>query len=193
MRASRASSELSDPGAAGWSSVESEVLTLAPVPLDAQPTDYIRAAWADRTYGKVGQVTAAAAHDGESLYVRLEWAGSDAEGGEFPDAAALLVPTDDASPASTMGSADHPVEVAYWQANLSQAKALLSCGPGVVAPAGDGVAAAASGEGGRWAVVLRRPLGDTGRVGVAVWDGSNEERAGIGAVTPEWVSLDVER
>jgi hypothetical protein len=35
-------------------------------------------------------------------------------------------------------------------------------------------------------------LRDGGQLGVAVWDGSNEERAGIGAATTQWVSLSID-
>jgi hypothetical protein len=29
-----------------------------------------------------------------------------------------------------------------------------------------------------------------GRMGVAIWDGSNDERAGIGAVSSDWIPLE---
>ena len=59
-----------------------------------------------------------------------------------------------------------------------------------------GVAAAAALDGGRWAVVLTGELSDVvpdghARVGVAVWDGANEERAGLGAVSSEWIPLEI--
>lgn len=195
MEVKRLSGDLADPAAAAWDSVATEAVGLSAIPLDAQPTEYIRVAWADRPYGKIASADVGAAHDGERLYVRLQWADSDTANTEFHDAAGVLFPDDGAdAPAATLGSADAPVRLWYWQANLDAARDLDARGPGVfakrAAPAVDASAALADG---RWSVVLSSGL-DTAvtRLGVAVWDGSNEERAGIGAVTHEWIPLEVE-
>lgn len=195
MEVKRISGDLADPAAPAWDAAATETVGLAPVPLDSQPTEYIRAAWADRPYGKVGNADLAAAHDGERLYVRLQWADSDTPNSEFHDAAGVLFPADGAdAAAATIGSADAPVRLWYWQANLDAARDLDARGPGVFAKRAEpAVDASASLAGGRWSVVLSGGL-DSGvsRLGVAVWDGSNEERAGIGAVTPEWIPLEIE-
>lgn len=194
MQVKRLSGDLADPSSSTWSSVAGETVGLAPVPLDAQPTEYIRAAWADRPYGNVTSADVAAAHDGERLYVRIEWADSEVANTEFQDAAGVIFPNgSDAAPA-TIGQADAPVQLWYWQSNLDAARDFEASGPGVFRKrAEQAVAAAASLADGRWSVVLSSGL-DAGatRLGVAVWDGSNEERAGIGAVTHDWVALEVE-
>ena len=194
MKAAKVGGDLTTPGGAGWSEVAAERVELQPSPLDAQPTEYIRAKWADLPYGTVGGVDVAAASDGQALYVRLEWDDSDTPNTEFPDAAAVYFPGDGAAAANTFGSTDHPVDLWYWQANLDAGRHLVGQGPGAFTP-GDGsdVSASAALDGGRWAVVLSAPLGaqSPASIGVAVWDGSNEERAGLGAVTPEWVALEL--
>ena len=45
-------------------------MSLAPVPLQAQPTAYVQRAWASRPYGKTPQATLAAASDGTRKGVR---------------------------------------------------------------------------------------------------------------------------
>jgi len=196
MRVQRVSGDLGDPAASGWSAVEGESVALVPVPLDAQPTEYIRVKWAGLTYGNVKEANVAAATDGAHLYVRLEWADSETPNGEFADAAAVYFPSAGDAPAATIGSAGAPANLWYWQANLADAKSLVASGPGVFRPRGsNGVGASSSNEGGRWAVVLSGDLADAksgGKLGVAVWDGSNEERAGIGAVTASWITLETE-
>lgn len=186
--------DLADPTSAAWSGADSASISLAPVPLDAQPTEYIRTAWADRSYGNVSDVTVAAAQSGGRAYVRLEWADSEAPNVEFEDAAAVYFPADGDAPAATIGSPDAAVGIWYWMARLAAARSLVGTGPGAFRPSGsNGVAATANLDGGRWAVVLEGDAGalSSGKLGVVVWDGSNEERAGIGAATPEWIPLEI--
>lgn len=196
MQVQRVSGTPTDPTDSAWGSVSSTTLSLAPAPIASQPTEYIRVAYADRPYGTVSSVDAKAAHDGEKLYVRLEWADSETPNTEFPDAAGVLFPAAAGASPATFGTADAPVRLAQWQANAEGAKSLEARGPGVFAKTGtNGVAAAASLDAGRWAVVISCDLagvsGDA-RLGAAVWDGSNDERAGLGAVTPDWAPLEIE-
>ena len=77
-----------------------------------------------------------------------------------------------------------------------QARSVLAKGIGSTLP-GASVDETANGSwsGGRWTVVFTRSLagsgesaslvpGSTTQIGIAVWNGSNEERAGIKAVSP---------
>ncbi len=195
MQVSRVSSDLSDPGAAGWSEVVAEAVSLGPMPIDAQPTEYVRVKWADLPYGNVAETSVAAAHDGDTAWVRLEWADSDQPNVEFPDCAAVYFPADGDAPAATIGSDNETVNLWFWRSDEDHGRHLTGHGPGAFKPQEGTVSASASLEGGRWAVVLGHPLAelrDGGRMGVAVWDGSNEERAGIGAATTEWVPLSIE-
>lgn len=197
MQLRRVTADLGAPDAPGWADVGSEAVTLAPIPLDAQPTEYIRTKWAERPYGAIGEVAVAGAHDGSTAWVRLEWSATGGDGPrEFPDAAALYAPTSPDAPAATIGAEDASVTLELWQAGGDAVRALAATGPGRFRPRANGsVGATAIGDRGRWAVVFARPLVEveaTGRLGIAVWDGAGEERAGIGAATPDWLDMTVE-
>ena len=209
--------ELADPG---WSGLDRVTLPLAPVPLERQPNEYIRRTWSDRAYGTVREVEVAAAAQGDRLFVRLEWADSEIPNTEFLDGAGVFFPDpDDEESPEGIGSRAAPVRLWAWrdrmpvQQALPAARELLASGPGVFHPypvtssdgdegvqagggsSSTGVAAMSARSDGRWAVVLSGELSAarSGRMGVVVWDGSNEERAGIGAVTQAWVPLVVDR
>jgi len=210
-----ATGNLLDPDAAAWTAVTGETVRLAPVPLEAQPNAYIRAAWAGRPYGRVSEVRVATVRSGGNLLVRLEWERSGDPPGEFADAAAVFFPAAGCTaPPITIGTHAEPVTLWAWrdrlevQAALPPAKELVATGPGKFRPrgtsAGDtagtgqaveppgSVAAASRCEQGRWSVVVQGDIGpasQSGRMGIVVWDGSNDERAGIGAVSPDWVAL----
>lgn len=194
MHLAEVSEDLTDPNAPAWTSVPTTEVALEPVPIDAQPTEYVRIKWADLPYGTVDTVTVAAARSGGQERIRLEWADDTVPNTEFPDAAAVYFPTDAGpdAPARTIGAEGSPVSMVYWRSNAEGAKQLVCTGPGRFRPAGaDPVGAAAALTDGRWSLVLDCPAGalETGRVGVVVWNGSNEERAGLGA-TSDWLPIE---
>ena len=106
--------ELADPAAAVWGGLSGESVPLAAVPLEAQPTQYIRTAWADREYGRTPEARVAAAQDGQRLYVRIEWAADDAANGEFQDPAGVLFPIADAGSPPTLGAPAAPAWPCAW-------------------------------------------------------------------------------
>ena len=186
-----ARSELANPASATWKGVDHTDVALGPLPLASQPTPYIREAWANRAYGTTASAKVAAATDGNELFVHLQWADAAEPNGEFQDAGAAIFPASGDAPA--MGSTTAPVGLWYWEDGRNGALNLTSRGPGVVQKDGEGaVHASAVLAEGQWAVVLRGPLAaaDSGQFGVAVWNGSNEERAGLAAVTSAWLPLE---
>ncbi len=83
------------------------------------------------------------------------------------------------------------------QKNLSQAKDLESFGPGVFIPNTNSgsVEVVANGEvvNGKWNVIISGDLlavQKAKKIGIVAWDGSNNERAGIGSVTSSWIEVD---
>lgn len=172
-----------------WTDAQTENVLLAPIPIDKQPTRYIREKWKDRSYGSVTTVTASACVTDEELFVRLTWPDDENPNGEFADAAAIVTGS---GPADTLGDEATEATLWYWANDRSSAERFVSRGPGVFSRAdAGGVQATATLEDGSWQVVLSGPISEVvdDRVGLAVWNGSNEERAGLGAVSG-WVTLE---
>ncbi|HLA19577.1 MAG TPA: ethylbenzene dehydrogenase-related protein, partial [Dehalococcoidia bacterium] len=178
-------------------------------PWASQPSEYARNAWKDRPYGQTGAVRVAAAHNGEALFFRLSWQDETKDDGirdttQFADAAAVLLPARDDAPLQTMGSPEQPVNAWLWRADLEAPISVTATGLGsTVRSTGGSLSAAGSYESGRWRVVISRPFavqgqdlvalspGQTGKVGFAVWQGSNQERAGVKATTADWLPLEI--
>lgn len=176
MEAKRLSGDLGDPSAKEWGEAPREQLVLAAVPLAAQPSRYVRAAWADCPYGVVCDLTAQAAHDGKRLYICLEWVSptleAKAQGGDsaphpiegpdaFYDAVAAMFPVNGEASLETMGSDTAPVNVWRWSAGaLAEAEDLTVRGIGTVEPTGGGNGLVARSEAGdaAWRLVLARSL-----------------------------------
>jgi len=184
--------DLTDPSSPIWSDLTAETVSLSPVPLDAQPTEYIRASRAESSYGETAQASAMAIGRGDQLYVRLEWQDDEKPNAEFADAAAIVLGTGDGI--RTLGSDDAPVTLWYWAEDRDDSFSLTSRGPGVVRKNADvSIGSNANLGDNRWAVVLSGPASDVSdaQLGVAIWNGSNDERAGLAAVSG-WHSLDTE-
>ncbi len=195
MKVAKLSGALADPAAAAWQSVQDVRVALAPVALEAQPTDYIRETWKDRDYGQTAEAQVKAASDGERLYVRVEWADDPAPNREFQDAVSAVFPTNGSGVLATLGDAEKPLALWFWEEGRPGPLRLLSSGPGRVKKDPE-AKLGASGvlAGGRWSVVLSGPADvvQKQKLGLAVWNGSREERAGLAAVSQEWLPLEME-
>ena len=199
-----------DPAAPEWDAAPEETLALQPTPWASQPSEYAQNAWKERPYGLTGAVKVAAAHNGEALFFRLSWQDETKDDSirdttQFADGAGVLFPVRGDPMLQTMGSANQPVNAWYWRADLEAPISVTATGLGsTVRSANGSLSAAASYESGRWQVVISRPFGAqgkdivalspglTGRVGFAVWQGSNQERAGVKATTLDWLPLEIQ-
>ena len=195
MKVAKLTGALADPAAAAWQSVENVRVSLAPVALEAQPTEYIREAWRDRDYGQTAEAQVKAASDGDRLYPRVEWADDPVPNHEFQDAVSAIFPTNGSGVLATMGDAEKPLALWFWEQGRPGPLRLISSGPGVVTKdatanlGANGVLA-----NGRWSVVLSGPadVAQKRKVALAVWNGSRDERAGLAAVSQEWLPLEME-
>jgi DMSO reductase family type II enzyme heme b subunit len=211
MHAKRLSATLSDPAAKAWAQVPAEPVALSATPIALLPSRTVRTAWATRPYGLVRELSAQVAHDGESIYVRLQWesptrapsAAADFEGpiegpDAFPDAVAVMFPSNGEAELQH-GSEEAPVSVWRWAAGTPDTvENLTATGIGTLRPADGpgGLWARSHAEGTRWQVVFGRPLAGDGTpafapgtsisVGFAVWVGANQERAGLKASSQQW-------
>ncbi len=163
------------------------------------------------------ELRAQVAHDGVSIYVRLQWesptrapgAATEFEGpiegpDAFPDAVAVMFPFNGEA-SLQHGSEEAPVSVWRWAAGLPETvESLVATGVGTLRPADGpgGLWARSHTEGTGWQVVFGRPLADgdaptfapgaSTSVGFAVWVGANQERAGLKASSPQWTQLTLE-
>ena len=195
MKIAKLAGKLADPASAEWGSVDPVQIPLSPVALEVQPTEYIRETWKDRDYGQTAEAAVKAASDGDRLYIRVEWADDPKPNHEFQDAVSAIFPTNGSGVLATLGNDDKPLALWFWENGRPGPLNLIASGPGVFRKE-DGAGLAASGvlADGRWSVVLSGPaaISAKGKVALAVWNGSNDERAGLAAVSREWLPLETD-
>lgn len=193
--------------AAGWRQISAETVEMAPAPVEMQPNGFIQANWRDRPYGQLASLEAQSVHDGTSIAVRLRWASERPETGGregFPDGAAIAFPVAGEPALWTMGTEDEPVQFIQWQAMKNKIRSVVAWGIGSSVPGSLVSESVTAGwSQGFWTIVMLRTLaggpeaatlqpGANTRIGFAVWNGSNEERAGIKAVSVDWSPLIIE-
>ena len=201
---------LLDPGSSEWDSVAASELILQPTPITAQPSLYVQEKWKTRPYGLVQHVQVRAAHNGELLYFRLSWADATNNDGirdtdQFPDATAVLFPVNGDAPLQSMGSPQAPVNAWYWRPDLEVPFSVMAQGTGTTRRTQDSeLRAQGLYADSAWRVVIRRRLTSDGpgyvslapgtnrKVGFAVWQGGNQERGGLKAVSQDWEPLEIE-
>lgn len=196
-----------------WRRAPAYRLRLSPVPVAAVDTSpYVRQAFRKVSVGVIGSIDIQAACDGRLLGIRMEWedptensriAGTTS----WPDGAAVMFPMKPGASALTMGSPRAPVNMWLWQADREAPLDVLSRGIGTTTrrdPRVSGLSGEGVYSGGRWRVVLRRPVEGDGiefvnlagkrvlTVSFAVWEGSNKERGPLKAFSGEFQDLTLE-
>lgn len=167
---------------------------------EAQPSRYIRTIWSGKRVGVVRTISVQAAYNRQNLFFRLEWSDPThnpdyGDGLVFPDAAAVLFAGNGDPPLARMGSTAAGIDAWYWRANREQGESLAFHGFATEEPqANQFVVTSADWEDGRWRVVIGGPLEEAAsrkRVAFAVWEGSNQERAGLHSYSPQWQELSI--
>jgi steroid C-25 hydroxylase gamma subunit len=206
--------QLLDPVSPAWSGIPGEALTMDATPLANQPSEYIKASRDARQIGKVKNLMVQSVHNGTDIFFRLTWEDASqnteiTDTFQFPDGCGVLMPLNGGDPPiDEMGSKDAPVNAWFWRADLKDTPHnTVARGLGttqfskqcpIVTKSVYGNAA--------WAVVFVRPLalpeqkdeatqlapGTAVKVGFAVWEGSNGERAGVKSFSKEWRELGLE-
>jgi DMSO reductase family type II enzyme heme b subunit len=188
---------LADPAAKAWKSVPQARIEVATAP-PAHPS-IVGAA-------TTTELKVQAAKSGGDLFIRIQWkdpsANRESGIGRFADAVAVQFAADGSDGTSPlMGGEGRRVNIWYWNASNKAAENLVANGFGTLAraPVQDVKASGAYADG-TWTVVFRRavkPQGDDNvplvvkdgtklPVAFSVWNGSNAERDGFKAVTPQW-------
>ncbi|MBA3034627.1 MAG: chlorate reductase subunit gamma [Gammaproteobacteria bacterium] len=153
------------------------------------------------------QLVAQAVRTGDRIFIKLVWSDSTVnteikDTAQFVDGAAVQFPVNGkATTISFMGDAQNPVNVWHWRAD-GRTENLMARGFGTaMAVPFEGLRSASVRTDSGWAVVLTRPLRvkknegaslqnrKTVPIAFAAWDGANQERDGLKAVTLEWWQL----
>ena len=176
-----------------------------------QPSEAIRVAWMGKPIGAVDSVRVGAIHNGDVLAFRLEWEDPDEDAqmrdnDSFPDAAAIALPVVEGAPLLLMGAAGKPVNAWYWRADEAErARHVTAEGLGTSRTLDlELVKARGVWKEGRWRVLIARAMsvgvpgaaqirpGSEIGFGVAIWEGSHGERAGIKAFSGNWKPLAID-
>jgi DMSO reductase family type II enzyme heme b subunit len=95
-----------------------------------------------------------------------------------------------------MGSPEAGISAWYWRANHPDGEALVFHGlASETRQPSPPVLTGARWSDGRWSVVISAPLAGTtpdASVAFAVWEGGNQERAGLHSYSPQWEELSIQ-
>jgi complex iron-sulfur molybdoenzyme family reductase subunit gamma len=212
-RVSASTEELLDPQATVWAQAEEALVGMLPTAIALQPTDYIQKTFASRPYGEVTPVKVRCLHSGDAMFVRMEWAEPNpsrqiTDITTFVDGCGVLFPVAGDAIITEMGSVSQPVNAWHWRADYSdKPNSVTSTSRGTsVRYTTNPLVSGSIWKEGAWQVVMARPFvvaephrrmislkpGTTVKAGFAIWRGSNQERGGIKAYSPNWNDLNIE-
>ncbi len=199
---------LLDPNDALWQQAPGATLDLMGTPVAMQPTAAVRNTWEHKAVGAVKQARVRAAHNGRLLALRLSWQDSQrnldhGDNTRFPDGAAVAFPLTPNSPLMTMGMPGAPLAIWFWRADSTGGGFQVRAeGPGTTRIVDTAqVRTQAHWQDGEWHVVIARAFdsaeadtirlraGQPMRFGIAVWEGGQQERGGLKAISMDWQPL----
>ncbi|NIB41503.1 hypothetical protein HBA55_18010 [Pseudomaricurvus alkylphenolicus] len=187
-----------DPKADLWRGVEVESVPLMATPLPMQPTEYIREKWKEKPYGQTPSVDVQVVRDEREIAFHLSWFSGSKHG---KDAAAIALPVKGNPILVMMGSRTDPIHFLHWRNDGKPVRSTFSEGIGSTRPGAEVLPGAeAHWSDGRWRLVITRALGRDAevaplipgqptKVGFAIWNGANDERAGLKAFSIDWKEL----
>ena len=196
---------------AAWAGLDGIGIDLIPAPVAMAMSVSSQMALSQH-HGKVRRVEARLAHNGEILSVRLSWQDAQKDDriedlDRFADGAAVLFPLLELANPFTMGDEQYPVNAWLWKADRAEPFDVIARGYSTSQrrPASSSqLEASALYRDGEWHLVFQRPLqpasgeftrfapGQPAKIGFAIWEGSNAERAGQKAVSAAFVDLELE-
>ncbi len=202
--------DLLNPDHSLWDKADQLALKMETPPIGNVPSNYFRA-MDPATVGAVTRIEVTALHNGEALFFRISWddpaPNQGMEGpGTFRDGAGVLFPFLETARIQNMGSLKEPVNAWCWQAGLEVPINVTAAGLGTTRREDNSYALVNPiWENGRWRVVIGRPFevpepknnvalapGMLKKVGFAVWEGGNSERAGAKSFCGNWNEVEIE-
>lgn len=177
-------------------------VNLIPAPTAIQPGGYVPVAYADRSTARTAQAEIAVESAGKGWKITLAWACPKPvediarETDKFVDACAILVPLVADAPWISMGAPGKAVEGLLWRPDKSAPFLIQAEGLGSVkrTPAPASAKIMGAWQNGRWQVVFELPewsaLEKQRQIALAVWQGQEQERAGLKSISPGWLALE---
>ena len=212
-RVTASTDELLNSEAAAWAQAEETLLDMLPTAIALQPTEYIQKTFAGRPYGEVTSAKVRCLHNGDSMFIRIEWAEPNPSRvldnvNAFADGCGVLFPVAGDAVITEMGSVSQPVNAWHWRADYDdKPNSVTATSRGTsVRYKTNPLVARSIWQDGTWQIVMGRPFvvaephrrmialkpGTTVKAGFAIWRGSNQERGGIKAYSPTWSDLNIE-
>ena len=210
FRVSADNEDLLNPDHPLWAGADQVSLKMETPPIGNAPSNYFRAL--DPTkIGAVQFLEVASLHNGQALFFRLSWPDATADvgmpvPGKFRDGAGVLFPFLETARINNMGSKNEPVNAWCWQAGLERPFNVTAAGLGTSRREKNSYCLVKPiWEKGAWKVVIARPFevpepdqnvtlkpGIKKKVGFAVWEGGNGERAGAKSFCGNWNEVELE-
>jgi len=175
---------------------------LIAAPTGMQPGGYVPVVYSDRAGAKTPSASLEVEHSTRGWRFRIAWPCPDpvretgAESDRFPDAAAVLVPSVADAPWVTMGAPGQPIAGFLWRADRETLYGVRAEGLGTVQrDEAKGVRRLASEwSAGEWSLAFEvagwKELEETRQLAIAVWRGSERERAGLKSISPGWIGVE---
>lgn len=201
-------SDLLDGASTAWAPVRSKTIEMLPSPIgmveEVSPFMAL-----SEGHGAVTSARIQIAVTQSTLSVRLSWVDPEEDAApddldQFADGAAVMFPLVEGASALTMGAEGEPVNAWLWKADEPEPFDMVAEGYSTSARRAasvSGLKSKAVYSRGRWSLVFQRPLqadgafvsfdpGKTIGIAVAIWEGSNHERAGQKSVSGEFSPLE---
>jgi len=175
-------------------------IDLMPAPTAIQPGNYVRKAY-EKTIANTPWIDISVNPVSDGWEMMLLWPcktpvkDTRNDVNLFADAVAVLVPVTPQAMMMTMGDENNAVEGVMWRSDHKEPTQISAHGLGSVerSKAQAGMKVMGAWEKDMLGVKIEIPewaaLTQQNRVGVAVWQGANADRAGLKSVTPDWINL----
>ena len=178
-----------------------QTLPLMAAPTAMQPGGYVPVAYVNRQQPMTLEADIEVAYKPGYWRISLRWACAAPvtdirnETDKFADACALMVPVTNSSPWITMGEPGKPVEALLWRADKERQWKLRAEGLGTMEreQAPESWKSKAHWNDGYWQVDFTitgwQALDEYGMVGIAIWQGSAQDRGGLKSISQGWIRL----
>lgn len=182
--------------------ISKKTIELFAAPTGMQPGGYVPKAYVDRSRPSTPSATLEAERSTRGWRFRVTWAcpqpvrDTAGESDVFPDAAAIVVPAVADAPWVTMGAPGQAIGGYLWRADREQMLRVHAEGLGTVERLEASAIKRVSSEwkNAEWSLAFEvagwKELDETRQLALAIWRGSERERAGLKSISPGWIEVE---